>query len=123
VLPFSLKEIVMAKFLALYIGSATEAEKAAAPVSPEKQNEGMSAWGAWMAKNADAIKDGGTPLGKTKRVSRSGISDARNDLVGYVIVEAASLEAAAAMFENHPHFAIFPGEAVEIVECLKIPGM
>jgi hypothetical protein len=26
------------------------------------------------------------------------------------------------MFENHPHFAIFPGEAVEIMPVLPIPG-
>ena len=113
----------MAKFLALYIGSATEAQKAALPISPEKRSEGMAAWGTWMARNAAAIKDGGGPLGKTKRVSRSGMSDARNSLTGYVIVEADSHDAAARLFENHPHFAIFPGEAVEIVECLEIPGM
>jgi hypothetical protein len=26
------------------------------------------------------------------------------------------------MFENHPHFTIFPGDSVEIMECLPIPG-
>jgi len=26
------------------------------------------------------------------------------------------------MFVGHPHFTIFPGEAVEIMECLPIPG-
>jgi hypothetical protein len=26
------------------------------------------------------------------------------------------------MFENHPHFAIFPGEAVEVMPVLPIPG-
>jgi hypothetical protein len=30
--------------------------------------------------------------------------------------------AAARMFEMHPHFAIFPGDSVEIMECLPIPG-
>lgn len=113
----------MPKFMALYIGSATEAEKAASPISPEKQTEGMSAWGAWMTKNAAAIKDGGGPLGKTIRVSRSGVSESRNQLIGYVLVEADSHEAAARLFEDHPHFAIFPGEAVEVVEILEVPGM
>jgi hypothetical protein len=32
-----------------------------------------------------------------------------------------SHEAAAAMFENHPHFAIFPGDGVDIMPCLPIP--
>jgi len=26
------------------------------------------------------------------------------------------------MFENHPHFSIFPGDAVEIMSVLQIPG-
>jgi hypothetical protein len=35
----------------------------------------------------------------------------------------ASRPPAAHMFENHhPHFAIFPGDSVEIMEILPIPG-
>ncbi|MGI8365966.1 MULTISPECIES: hypothetical protein [Sphingomonadaceae] len=112
----------MAKFLALYIGSATDAEKVASPISPDKQSEGMAAWGAWMGKNADNIKDAGGPLGRTLRVSSSGVEAGRNSLTGYIIVEADTHEAAARLFESHPHFTIFPGEAVEVVECLEIPG-
>jgi hypothetical protein len=26
------------------------------------------------------------------------------------------------MFEKHPHFSIFPGDSVEIMEVLPIPG-
>jgi len=26
------------------------------------------------------------------------------------------------MFEGHPHFAIFPGESIEIMPVLPIPG-
>jgi len=113
----------MPKFLALYIGSATDEQKAASLISPEKQLEGLSAWGKWMGDNAAHIRDGGGPLGKTKRISRSGIEVSRNSLTGYVIVEAETHEAAAPLFENHPHFTIFPGEAVEVIECLEIPGM
>jgi hypothetical protein len=25
-------------------------------------------------------------------------------------------------FRDHPHFSIFPGESVEIMECVPIPG-
>ena len=50
------------------------------------------------------------------------LADTRNNLAGYVIVQAPSHEAAAKMFENHPHFMIFPGDSVEIMECLPIPG-
>ena len=67
------------------------------------------------------VLDGGGPLGKTKRISAQGIADTRNDVAAYVIVRAESHEAAARMFENHPHFSLFPGEAVEIMERLPVP--
>jgi hypothetical protein len=37
-------------------------------------------------------------------------------------VRASSPEAAAKMFEGHPHFHIFPGEAVEVMPLLPVPG-
>jgi hypothetical protein len=46
----------------------------------------------------------------------------KNALTGYVIVQAESHAAAAQLFENHPHFTIFPGDSVEIMECLPLPG-
>ena len=75
-----------------------------------------------MSTNKAAIVEQGGPLGKTKRVDAQGISDTRNSMSGYVVVQAESHEAAAKMFEEHPHFTIFPGDAVEIMECLPIPG-
>ena len=74
-----------------------------------------------VTHNAAVVETGG-PLGKTKLANAKGVSDTRNTLVGYVVVKAESHDAAARMFINHPHFAIFPGEAVEIMECLPIPG-
>jgi hypothetical protein len=74
-----------------------------------------------MTEHAAAIVDGGGPLGKTKRASSNGIEDTKNSMVAYVIVQAESHEAAARMFADHPHFAIFPGESVEIMECPPIP--
>jgi hypothetical protein len=43
-------------------------------------------------------------------------------MAAYVIVWAESQEAAARLFERHPHFAIFPRDGVEVMECLPIPG-
>jgi hypothetical protein len=50
------------------------------------------------------------------------VSDIKNNLAAYVVVQAESHAAAAKMFENHPHFTIFPGDSIEIMECLPIPG-
>ena len=43
-------------------------------------------------------------------------------MAAYTVVQAESHEAAAKLFLNHPHFTIFPGDGVEIMECLPIPG-
>ena len=117
----------MKRFLATYMGSASASAKAAwEQKDPEEiraiQGRGMAAWGAWMAQHADRIVDAGAPLGKTKRASRDGIADISNQLTAYVIVEAESHEAAARMFDQHPHFTIFPGDSVEIMEILPMPG-
>lgn len=117
----------MKKYLAIYMGSTSgEAMKKWNALSAEeKQNrqaEGMTSWMHWGQKNAQAIRDNGGPLGKTKRVDTGGVSDVKNLLTGYVIVEAESHQAAAEMFLNHPHFSVFPGDSVEIMECPPIPG-
>ena len=111
----------MAKFLALYMGSA-DPNSSGAPPNDETIQKGMAAWTSWMAEHAAQIVDAGGPLGKTKSASAKGVADARNAVSGYIVIEAESHEAAAKMFENHPHFAIFPGEAVEIMPVMAIPG-
>ena len=116
----------MPRFLAVYTGTATARDKAEWDMLPpevrqQREAEGMRAWGEWGARHQAAIVDGGAPLGKTKRVGKDGITDITNTSVGYVIVEAPSHEAAARLFENHPHFSVFPGESVEVMECLPLP--
>jgi hypothetical protein len=116
----------MKKFMAVYMGTP-EAFKASGwdsldeKTRKEREGAGMQAWMDWGTKHAASIVDQGGPLGKTKRTSKDGVADFRNQIAGYVIVEAESHDAAARMFENHPHFSIFPGDSVEIMECLPIP--
>ena len=116
----------MKTFLAVYTGSAESRERSGWDALDDDERQareasGMQAWGKWMEANAADIVDAGGPLGKTKRVSRDGITDTANELAGYVILRAESHASAAARFEGHPHFAIFPGDSVEIMECLPIP--
>ena len=82
----------------------------------------MKAWGEWMSAHRAEIVDAGGPLGKTKCADSDGITDVTNQLTAYVLVQAASHEEAAAIFAGHPHFTIFPGLSVEIMECLPIPS-
>lgn len=114
-------------YLAVFLGSKTSPKWAAWNAMPEaerkaKEMEGMAAWKAWVEKHQGAIQAMGGPLGKTKRVDGTGTADIANEMGAFTVVRAASHEAAAKMFENHPHFAIFPGERVEIMPVLPIPG-
>lgn len=117
----------MKNFLAIYIGTAAALEKSQWNQLDEQRRkareaEGMRAWGEWAQKNAAAIVAQGGPLGKTKRISPDGIENIQNVMAAWVVVRAESHEAAARMFEGHPHFTIFPGDSVEIMECLPMPG-
>ena len=107
----------MAKFLAIYTGKPGGPQADPATIA-----KGGKAWGEWMARHADHIVEAGGPLGKTKKVSAAGIADIQNTIAAYVIVEADDHEAAARLFEGHPHFAIFPGDGVEVMPCLPIPS-
>lgn len=115
----------MARFLGLYIGSVSASEKANYSPTPDEEKmwaDGMTQWGEWMERHSSAIVDSGAPLGKTLRASPDGISPHENRNVSYVIVEAESLQAAAELFKDHPHFAVMPGDSVEIMECLPPPN-
>ena len=83
---------------------------------------GIAAWKAWIDKHQSAVVGMGGPLGKTKKVTQGGIEDTSNDIGAFMVVRADSHEAAARLFEMHPHFTIFPGECVEIMPVMPIPG-
>lgn len=84
----------------------------------EQQME--SEWNAWMESHKDSITES-AGVGKPKRVTAGGIEDARNDIMMYSFVEASSLEDAAEMFKDHPHFGI-PGAWIEVMSVNKNIG-
>ncbi len=112
-------------YLAVFLGSPAamqtwraipEAERVA------KERQGIAAWKAWAEKHQASIVAMGGPLGKTKRITKTGIEDISNELGAFTVVHAPSHEAAAKMFEQHPHFMIFPGDAVEVMPIMPIPA-
>jgi hypothetical protein len=114
-------------FLAVFLGSKTSTRMATWNALPEaerqkKGKEGIAAWKSWVEKHHAAIVDMGGPLGKTKKVSAAGIEDISNAMGAFTVVRAESHEAAAKLFENHPHFTHFPGESIEVMPVLPIPG-
>ena len=114
----------MKTFLALYVGdpASRAAWDALAPSDQQaRAKAGMAAWHDWMTKHADVVAFQGGPVGKTKLTSKAGVTDVRNAIGGFVVVRAESHEAAARLFENHPHFSIMPGTGVEVMELLPVP--
>ena len=114
-------------YLAMFLGSKTSPRRVAWDALPEgdrraKEREGMAAWKVWVEKHHAAIVSMGGPLGKTKKITEHGIDDMSNDLAAFTVVCADSHEAAAKLFDKHPHFSIFPGDSVEIMPVLPIPG-
>jgi len=114
-------------FLAVFLGSKNSAKMAAWMALPEaerraKEQQGIAAWKAWVQKHQASLVEIGGPLGKTKKVDSAGIADISNEMGAFTVVRAVSHEAAAKMFENHPHFTIFPGETIEVMPVLPIPA-
>src|SRR5262249_15610140 len=117
---------VMKKYLAVFLGPLDSMQKwQAMPEAErkEKEQKGMQAWMDWATKNKGSIVEMGSPLGKTKRVDKAGITDTRNEMGAWVVVQAESHEDAAKIFVDHPHYTIFPGERIEVMEMLPIPSM
>jgi len=115
----------MKTFLAVFTGSPeTMSQWQALPEDERKrrETEGMAAWKKWVSDHADVLGEIGGPLSKTTRVSVDGATEIRNNLAALAIVQAESREEAAKRFLNHPHFTIFPGDGVEVMEILPVPA-
>ena len=115
----------MKRYLAVFTGSPSAmAAWDGLPESERQQRQaaGIATWKKWATDNGPSILEMGGPLSRTKLVSKSGIADIRNNLAAFTVVQAESQEAAAGLFLNHPHFTIFPGEGVEVMEVLPIPA-
>ena len=86
--------------------------------SPEEGAKHMAKFEAWTGSLGDAMVNPGHPLGKSKTVSSSGVSDdgLSNPLVGFSIIKADSMDAALEMAKGYPHLEIATVEVVEMME-------
>ena len=112
------------KFLVLYLVPSSVMEdwaKTDPAIRQPAEQKMQAAWGQWMSEHAKMIisTEAG---GKTKRVSASGVSDTKNDIILCSFVEAESHEAAAKAFENHPHLQI-PQSSIEVMYVRPMGGM
>ena len=113
----------MKKFLVLYMippsvmdewhkKSADERKAAETKMSSEIQ--------VWSGGRSKMFTDRGAGLGKAKRVTAGGVTDARNELAMYAIVQGESHDAVAKAYVSHPHLQI-PQSSIEVMELFPLP--
>ena len=115
----------MKKFLVTYLAPASVVDdwKKTEPAKRKEAEEKMQGeWKKWMSDHTAMFVDKGAGVGKTRRVNAQGVSDAKNDIMLYAIVEAESHEAAAKAFEGHPYLQI-PQSSIEVMEIHPLPGI
>jgi hypothetical protein len=54
-------------------------------------------------------------------ITSTGVTDAQNQIGGFLIVEAAELIAAAGLFQDHPHITVFPGDSIDVIPVVTGP--
>ncbi len=86
------------------------------PETPEEGAEHMAKWKAWIGGLGDAVVNPGTPLGKSRIVSASGVSDdgGSDPMSGFSVVKADSIDAALEMAKECPFLEL--GGTLEVAE-------
>ena len=109
----------MKKYLVVYKADPEAFAKVVASMTPESREASMKEWGAWMESHKANIADMGAPVGKTKEVTKEGVSDIKNDIGGYGIIQAETHDAAAQILADSPHFSRING-SVEVMEIMEM---
>jgi hypothetical protein len=114
----------MPRFVAVYTMKPEDVAAFRARPKSEQEaidNAGLNAWEEWSKRNAAAIVGTDVMVGKTRRVTKSGIADAQNEIAGFLIVEAADIATAAGLFQDHPHITVFPGDGIDVMPVVTGP--
>ena len=102
----------MAKFVYAYVGGAVAED-------PAERDAQMQKWGAWFGTLGSSVTDMGNPFARSITVKDGGSAEGgASRLGGYSIVEASSLEDAAAKAAGCP--VIQSGGTVEVYEALEM---
>lgn len=94
---------------------------------PETERKSQEAtmqkeWQAWADANKTALTGETAGMGKTKRITKEGAVDSKNDMMLFTTLDAATQDEAVALFINHPHLAI-PGAWIDVMPINRLPGM
>lgn len=112
----------MKKFLAVFVAPVASYDKMKERMknmTPEQKQAGMEQWKQWMAAHKAEIVDPGAAVGSAKRVTKSNVSDVRNEIGGYMVVSAENAEKAAEIFKDAPHGDI-ENASVDVMEMMQM---
>ncbi len=115
----------MKKFMAVYMmpSAGLEAWMQLPETERKSQESAMQKeWQTWEETNKAALTGETAGMGKTKRITKGGVADTKNDMMLFTTLEAASHEDAVAIFVNHPHLAI-EGAWIDVMPINPLPGM
>jgi hypothetical protein len=101
----------MAKYMILYCSSES-ARDMMTNATPEQMKAGMDAWMTWAGKAPTAHATHAGP----------GSLPGAEEITGYSILQADSTAAVTAVLDGHPHLDM-PGNTIEVLEMLPMPGM
>lgn len=114
----------MNRFLVLYLAPIGVLEEWAKTDPKERavaEEKMRKEWQTWMGTYHDFVKET-AGAGKTKKVTQEGVSDTKNSVMMYSIVEAESYDAVAKIYEKHPHLQI-PQSSIEIMQINRLSGV
>ena len=103
----------MAEFLMVYHGGSM-------PETDDEIAYEMTRWGDWMKSLGRQLIEPGTPVGKSKTLSASGIIDdgGTNPVSGYSIVEPENIKAALALIKACSHL---DSGTIELASLIDMP--
>lgn len=110
----------MKKFLVLYRMDMVKMREMMEHTSKEEQAKNMKEWADWMEKHTASFADSGAPVGRNKQVDAHGVLEVGNDIGGYSIVQAESIEAATEMLATGPHLKM-PGSVCDVMPIMEMP--
>lgn len=90
------------------------------PESPDEGKTQMAKWKTWVADLGDAVANPGSPMGMSKIVSSTGVSDddGSNTMSGFSIVKADSFDSALDMAKACPFLEI--GGTLKVAELMEM---
>lgn len=101
-------------FFSIPLATMTEWQKTEPQQREASEKKMMQDWATWSAAHAEMIQS--TEVGgKTKNVVATAVSDTRNDIVLYSLVQGASHDAVAQAYQSHPHLQI-PNASIQVME-------